>query len=131
MKGSLFQIITFSRPTPSPGRKGGTAVAVRKGILYNHADLPPLVTVEATGVFMPIDNSEMPNIYFGIVQFKTSNTILPSTMQLLYLSFSFSLSQHVSAVYGHHQVFFCQKLFHCVLHPTSLSHMNAIYPNLK
>jgi exonuclease III len=25
-----------------PGRKGGTAVAVRKGIPHNHVDLPPL-----------------------------------------------------------------------------------------
>jgi hypothetical protein len=30
-----------------PGRKGGTAVAVRKGIPHNHVDLPPLVSVEA------------------------------------------------------------------------------------
>jgi hypothetical protein len=29
-------------------RKGGTAVAVGKGIPYIHADLPPLVSVEAT-----------------------------------------------------------------------------------
>jgi hypothetical protein len=36
----------------------------------------------------------------------------------LFSSF-FSLSQHVSAIYGHHQVFFCQKLFHCVVYPTS------------
>jgi exonuclease III len=25
-----------------PGRKGGTAITVRKGILHNHVDLPPL-----------------------------------------------------------------------------------------
>jgi hypothetical protein len=34
-----------------PGRKGGTAVAVRKGIPHNHADLPPLVSIEATGLW--------------------------------------------------------------------------------
>jgi exonuclease III len=33
-----------------PGRKGGTAVAVRKGIPHNHVDLPPLVSIEATGL---------------------------------------------------------------------------------
>jgi hypothetical protein len=32
-----------------PGRKGGTAVADRKGIPHNHVDLPPLITLEATG----------------------------------------------------------------------------------
>jgi hypothetical protein len=32
-----------------PARKGGTAVAVRKGIPHNHVDLPPLVSLEATG----------------------------------------------------------------------------------
>jgi hypothetical protein len=32
-----------------PGRKNGTAVAVRKGIPHDHVDLPPLVSVEATG----------------------------------------------------------------------------------
>jgi hypothetical protein len=30
-----------------PGRKGGTAVAVRKDIHLNHVHLPPLVSVEA------------------------------------------------------------------------------------
>jgi hypothetical protein len=30
------------------GRKGGISVAVRKGILHNHVDLPPLASVEAT-----------------------------------------------------------------------------------
>jgi hypothetical protein len=29
-----------------PGRKGGTAIAVRKGISHSHVDLPPLVSVE-------------------------------------------------------------------------------------
>jgi hypothetical protein len=31
------------------GRKGANAVAVRKCISHNHIDLPPLVSVEATG----------------------------------------------------------------------------------
>jgi hypothetical protein len=42
-----------------PGRKGGTAVTVRKNISHNHVDLPPLVSVEATRVFIPIGNSEV------------------------------------------------------------------------
>jgi hypothetical protein len=42
-----------------PRRKGRTAVAVRKGIPHNHADLPPLVSAEATRVFIHIDNSEI------------------------------------------------------------------------
>jgi hypothetical protein len=37
-----------------PGRKGGTAVAVRKGITLNNVDLPPLISAEATGVCIPI-----------------------------------------------------------------------------
>jgi hypothetical protein len=42
-----------------PGRKGGTAVEVRKGIPNNHADLPPLVSIETTGVCIPIGSSEV------------------------------------------------------------------------
>jgi hypothetical protein len=42
-----------------PGRKGRTAVAVRKGITHNHVNLPPLVSVEATGICIPIGNSEV------------------------------------------------------------------------
>jgi hypothetical protein len=42
-----------------PGRKGGTAVAVRKGIPHNHVDLPPLVSVEAKGFCIPIGSSEI------------------------------------------------------------------------
>jgi hypothetical protein len=32
-----------------PDRKGGTAIAVRKGIPHNHVDLPPIISAEATG----------------------------------------------------------------------------------
>jgi hypothetical protein len=42
-----------------PGRKGGTAVAVRKGIPHNHVDLPPLISVEETGVCIPIGYSQV------------------------------------------------------------------------
>jgi exonuclease III len=37
-----------------PDRKRGTAVAVRKGIPRNHVDLPTLVSVEATGIYIPV-----------------------------------------------------------------------------
>ncbi|PNF22596.1 hypothetical protein B7P43_G12673 [Cryptotermes secundus] len=49
----------FYRIDRQSGRKGGTAVAVRKCIPHNHVDLPPLVSVEATGVCIPIGNSEV------------------------------------------------------------------------
>jgi hypothetical protein len=49
----------FYRTDRFPGRKGGTAVAVRKGIPHNHVDLPNLVSVEATGVCIPIGNNEV------------------------------------------------------------------------
>jgi hypothetical protein len=42
---------------PLPGRKGGTAVAVRQGIPHNHVDLPHLVSVEAAGVCIPVGNN--------------------------------------------------------------------------
>jgi hypothetical protein len=41
------------------GRKGGTAIAVRTGIPHEHVDLPPLVSVEATGVCILIGSSEV------------------------------------------------------------------------
>jgi hypothetical protein len=41
------------------GRKGRTAVAVRKGLPCNQVDLPHLVSVEVTRVCIPIGNSEV------------------------------------------------------------------------
>jgi hypothetical protein len=49
----------FYRTDRHPGRKGGTAVAVRKGLPHNLVDLPSLVSVEATGVCIPLGNSEI------------------------------------------------------------------------
>jgi hypothetical protein len=40
----------FYRTDRHPGRKRGTALAVRSGVPHNHGDLPPLVSVGATGV---------------------------------------------------------------------------------
>jgi hypothetical protein len=42
-----------------PGRKGETAIAVRKGVPHNNVDLPSLVSVEARGVCLPIGNCEV------------------------------------------------------------------------
>jgi hypothetical protein len=42
------------------GHKGGNAVAVKKkGIPHTCVDLPPVLSVEATGVYIPIGNTEM------------------------------------------------------------------------
>jgi hypothetical protein len=49
----------FYRIDCHPGMKGGTAVAVRKGIPHSHVDLPPIISIEATGVCVPIGNSEI------------------------------------------------------------------------
>jgi endonuclease/exonuclease/phosphatase (EEP) superfamily protein YafD len=54
----FIQNYYFYRTDCHPSRKGGTAVAVRKGIPHNHVELPPLVSVEATGVCIPVGNSE-------------------------------------------------------------------------
>jgi hypothetical protein len=48
----------FCRTDRFPGRKCGTAVADRKGISRNNVDLPPLVSVEAVSVCIPLGNGE-------------------------------------------------------------------------
>jgi len=50
---------SFYRTDRFPGRKGGTAVAIRKGIPHTNVDLAPLVSVEDTGVYIPIGNNEV------------------------------------------------------------------------
>jgi hypothetical protein len=52
----------FYRINRHPGMKGGTAVAVRIGIPQNHVDLPPLISIEATGVCIPTGNSEIMHV---------------------------------------------------------------------
>jgi hypothetical protein len=54
----FFQINTFIEPTDTRAAKGGTAVAVRRGVPHNHVDLPAPASVEATGVFIPNGNGE-------------------------------------------------------------------------
>jgi hypothetical protein len=41
-----------------PGGKGGTAVAVRKGVPHSYVDLPPLISIEATGVCISVGTQE-------------------------------------------------------------------------
>jgi hypothetical protein len=40
-----------------PGAKGGTTVAVIKGAPHSYVDLPPLISIEATGVCIPLGNT--------------------------------------------------------------------------
>jgi hypothetical protein len=49
----------FHRIVRRPGVKGGTAIAVRKGIPHSHVDLHPLISTEATGVCIPTGKSEV------------------------------------------------------------------------
>jgi hypothetical protein len=55
----FIQNYHFYRTDSHPGIKGGTAIAVRKGIPYNHVDLSPTVSVEPTGLCIPTGNSEV------------------------------------------------------------------------
>jgi hypothetical protein len=41
------------------GNKGGTGVAVEKVIPHTYVDLPPLLSLEATGASIPIGHTEM------------------------------------------------------------------------
>jgi hypothetical protein len=52
----------FYRIDREPERKGGTTVAVKKGIPHMRVDLPLLVSVEATGVYIPIGNQRFINL---------------------------------------------------------------------
>jgi len=42
-----------------PGIKGGTAITLKKGVPHSYVDPPPLISVEATGVCIPIVNKEI------------------------------------------------------------------------
>jgi predicted metal-dependent phosphotriesterase family hydrolase len=47
------------RNYPLDRNKGGTAVSVKKGIPHTYVDLPPLHSLEATGVSIPIGHTEI------------------------------------------------------------------------
>jgi hypothetical protein len=49
----------FYRTDRFPGRKGGTAVAIRKGVLHANVHLALFVSVEATGFYVRIGNNEV------------------------------------------------------------------------
>jgi hypothetical protein len=38
---------------------GGTAIAIRKGVPHTDIDLAPLISTQATGVYIPIGNNEV------------------------------------------------------------------------
>ena len=59
MRGFSLPNYHLYRSNRFSGRKGGTAVAVRKEVAHILADLPPLVSVEAAGVCIPIGNNEV------------------------------------------------------------------------
>jgi hypothetical protein len=56
MRGSFFQVSTFTRLTAGKGR---IATAVTKCTTHNHVHLPLLISVEATRVCMPTGNSNI------------------------------------------------------------------------
>jgi hypothetical protein len=56
---SFISNYLFYRTDHHPGRNGGTAVVVRRRVPHSYVDLPPLVSVEATGVCIPIGKSEI------------------------------------------------------------------------
>jgi hypothetical protein len=59
MKGSLFQIITYIETTDTWEEKAEQTMHSEKGILHRQVDLPPQVSVEATGVCIPVGNCEI------------------------------------------------------------------------
>jgi hypothetical protein len=58
MRDSSFQIITFIELIVSQAQKAELPLQL-ESIPHNHVDLPPFATVEATGVCIPIGNSEL------------------------------------------------------------------------
>jgi hypothetical protein len=59
MRGSLLQIITFIEPTTTRAGKVELPLQLEKEIPHNHVDLPPLDSVEATGVCIPLGNRDV------------------------------------------------------------------------
>jgi hypothetical protein len=55
----FISIYQFNRTNRHQGRKGGTTLAIRRGVLHNHVVLQPLISVEGTGVCIPIVNNEV------------------------------------------------------------------------
>jgi hypothetical protein len=58
MKNYLFQIITLIGLNASHEGKRNCR-CVRKCVPHNHVDLPPLVSIEDTGVYIPTGNNEV------------------------------------------------------------------------
>jgi hypothetical protein len=59
MRGSLFQITTFIELTATRAEMAELPLQSRKAFPHNHVGLPPLISVEATGLCIPIGNREV------------------------------------------------------------------------
>jgi hypothetical protein len=60
MRGSSFQIITFIGLTASREEKAELPLQLEKAFpITMYVDMPPLVSIEATGVCISIGNSEV------------------------------------------------------------------------
>jgi hypothetical protein len=66
----------FYRTDRHPARKGRTAFAVWKGVPRSHVGIPPIVSVESTGVWIPISNSEI--MLLSVYK----STAVPGVMQI-------------------------------------------------
>jgi hypothetical protein len=59
MKGILLKMITFTETTANREEEEELPTAVKKGVPHNYVDLTSLISVEATGVCIPIGNREI------------------------------------------------------------------------
>jgi hypothetical protein len=59
MRGAFLQITTLIGLRTSQGKKTGRVFAERKGIPHNNVDLPPIVSIEASGNCIPIGKSDV------------------------------------------------------------------------
>jgi hypothetical protein len=60
-----LQNYLFYRIDRHPERKGRTVIAVRKAIPHSHLDLISLISIEATGIYIPTGTKEilLPSVY--------------------------------------------------------------------
>jgi hypothetical protein len=59
MRGSLYQITTFTDPTATQAENAELPLLLEEAFHHSYVDLPYLVSVEATGVSIHIGNSEI------------------------------------------------------------------------
>jgi exonuclease III len=83
----------FYRTDCFRGRKGGTAVAVRKGIPNKHVDLPLLVSIEVTGICIPMGKREVLNAKHPLRNSVASKASGVKLLNLLHIN-EFQISAH-------------------------------------